>query len=147
MAIKQSETAKRRETPPTGYTSGSVQAAIFTYTFNADFTAASDILEIGFLPANAIPVSARLLPEGLTASNTADVGFMSGEPGDPDPDRTSGDELFDGVAAVAAEAPAAAIDLLAVSRSESHRSIGIKMSQNITAGAAKKVTLILEYVH
>ena len=147
MAIFQSETAKRRETPPTGYTSGSVQCAIFTYTFNANFTAATDVLEIGFLPANTIPVRARLLPEGLTAANTADVGFMSGEPGDPDPTRTSGDELFDGVAAVATEAPAAAIDLLAVSRDEKHRSIGIKMSEDITAGAAKKVTLILEYVH
>ena len=147
MALFQSEVAKRRETPPTGYVSGSVQCAIFTYTFNDDFTSASDILEIGFLPADTIPVRARLLPEGLTASNEADVGFMSGEPGDPDPDRTSGDELFDGVAAVSVEAAAAAIDLLAVTRSDKHRSIGIKMSQNITAGAAKKVTLILEYIH
>ena len=147
MALFQSETAKRRETPPTGYTSGSVQAAIFTYTFNANFTAATDVLEIGFLPANTIPVRARLIPEGLTASNAADVGFMSGEPGDPDPDRTSGDELFDGVAAVNAEAAAAAVDLLAVERSELHRSIGIKMTQNISAGAAKKITLIVEYVH
>ncbi len=147
MALFQSEVAKRRETPPTGYVSGSVQCAIFTYTFNDDFTSASDILEIGFLPANTIPVRARLVPEGLTASNEADVGFMSGEPGDPDPDRTSGDELFDGVAAVSAEAAAAAVDLLAVERDEYHRSIGIKMSENITAGAAKKITLILEYVH
>ena len=147
MALFQSETAKRRETPPTGYVSGSVQCAIFTYTFDKPFTAATDVLEIGFLPANTIPVRARLVPEGLTASNAADVGFMSGEPGDPDPTRTSGDELFDGVAAVATEASAAAVDLLEVTRSEYHRSIGIKMTQNITAGAAKKITLILEYVH
>lgn len=147
MALFQSETAKRRETPPTGYVSGCVMTAIFTYTFNADFTAASDVLEIGFLPANAIPVRARLVPVGLTADNTADVGFMSGEPGDTDPDRTLGDELFDGVAAVAAEADAAAVDLLAVSRDEKHRSIGIKMTEDIAAGASKTITLILEYVH
>ena len=147
MALFQSETAKRRETPPTGYVSGSVQCAIFTYTFNEDFDASDDVLEIGFLPANTIPVRARLVPEGLTASNTADVGFMSGEPGDPDPTRTSGDELFDGVAAVAAEAAAAAVDLLAVTRAETHRAIGVKMTQDIAAGAAKKITLILEYVH
>lgn len=147
MALFQSETAKRRETPPTGYVSGSVQCAIFTYTFNEDFDASDDVLEIGFLPANTIPVRARLIPVGLTANNTADVGFMSGEPGDPDPDRTSGDELFDGVAAVAAEAAAAAVDLLAVTRAETHRAIGIEMTEDIVAGTAKKITLILEYVH
>ena len=147
MALFQSETAKRRETPPTGYVSGSVQCAIFTFTFNANFTAATDILEIGLLPANTIPVRARLIPVGLTASNTADVGFMSGEPGDPDPTRTSGDELFDGVAAVAAEAAAPDLGLLAVTRSELHRAIGIKMTEDIAAGANKKITLILEYVH
>ena len=147
MALFQSETAKRRETPPTGYVSGSVQCAIFSYTFNEDFDASEDVLEIGLLPANTAPVRARLIPVGLTANNTADVGFMSGEPGDPDPDRTSDDELFDGVAAVAAEAAAAAVDLLAVTRSELHRAIGIKMTEDIAAGAEKKITLILEYVH
>lgn len=147
MALFQSETAKRRETPPTGYVSGCVMTAIFAYTFNEDFDASEDVLEIGFIPANTVPVRARLVPEGLTASNTADVGFMSGEPGDTDPTRTSGDELFDGVAAVAAEAAAAAVDLLAVTRAETHRAIGVKMTQDIAADAAKKITLILEYVH
>lgn len=145
MALHQSSVAKRRETPPNGYQSGIVLVAVFTYAFTKDFTAATDKLELGLLPAGAKPISARLVPVGLTADNTADVGLMDGEPGEPDNDRTVGDEFFDGVAAVAAEASATAADLLAIAPAETHRGIGVTMTEDIAAGASKSLTLVLEY--
>jgi hypothetical protein len=147
MALFQSEVAKRRETPPTGYVAGTRMTAIFTYTFSASFTAASDKLEIGLLPADTQIVNVKMIPEGLTASNTVDVGFMSGTPGDPDDARTVGDEIFDGAAAVNTDIDAPPRDLLAIARSTSHRAIGVTCTENITGGAAKKLTLIVDYVH
>ena len=145
MAILQSDYAKFIKEPPTIGHAGVVQAVAFEYSFASQaLTAASDIVEIGFLPALAKPHRARLIGEGLGAI-TADVGLMSGTVGDNVSVRTSGDELFDGTSVNDAEAEATALEIRAIAASTAHRSIGVKFSGNIAAGAGKKVTVILEY--
>lgn len=146
MALKQTEMGKGRETPASGYVHGAIQVAISTYVFTDAFTAASDKLEMGVLPAGARPVSAKLVGEGLGAI-TADLGFMSGEWGSNDAARTVGDELIDGGSVNDATAAATDVDCLAVTASDKHRGLGVVLSGNVAAGAAKKLTLILEYYH
>lgn len=145
MAILQTDFATFKKEPPTIGHAGVVQAVIFDFSFAAQaLTAASDIVELGYLPAGARPHRARLVGEGL-GSITADVGFMSGTVGDNVSVRTSADELFDGVSVNDAAHEATALELLAITPLNQHRSVGAKFSGNIAAGAGKKITLILEY--
>ena len=51
--LHQSKTAKGRSTPPVPYQAGMVATAIFEHVFLTTFTSATDILEIGALPATA----------------------------------------------------------------------------------------------
>lgn len=146
MAIKQSEMAKRRETPPSGYVHGARMVAISSYVFSELFTAASDKLELGILPADTQPVAARLIGENLGAVNAV-LGIMTGEPGDPDNARTVGNELFAATSVETNPADATTLACLKIAPSDKHRSIGVTLSGNITAAANKKLTLVLEYIH
>jgi hypothetical protein len=146
MAIFQSEMAKRRETPPSGYVHGARMVSISTYTFTQDFTAATDILEIGLLPADTRLVGAKLIGENTGATN-AILGVMDGEPGDPDATREIDDALFSATAINNAEVEADTLDCLDIAVSDKHRGIGVTLSANVTAGATKKLTLVLEYTH
>lgn len=97
MTIKRNMGSIRKA--PTIGNVGAVLCAVFEYTFNTgdDLVAASDILEIGMLPAGHRPISATLIGAGFGAT-TATVGLMSGEPGaDTNANgtpRTAGAELF-----------------------------------------------------
>ncbi|WP_417724566.1 hypothetical protein [Salipiger sp.] len=151
MTIHRNEYGQLRAMPPTALQSGVVAAVIFTHTFTAakgDFTAASDILEIGMLPAGCRPISATLIGDGFGAI-TADVGFMTGQPGaatnDDGSARTSADELFDGVSVNDAENAATKATLLAISPSAAHRSIGVKLSGNVVADGSQTVTVLVQY--
>lgn len=144
--IFQSEMAKRRETPPTGYVHGARMVAISTFTFTEDFTAADDVLELGMLPAKTRCVGARLIGEN-TGATDATLGLMEGEFGDPDPTRTVTADLLDGEAVNNAEPAADTLDCLNIPVSDYHRAIGVTLSANVTAGANKKLTLVLEYIH
>lgn len=146
MALKQTEMGKRRETPATGYVHGCLMVATSTYTFNAAFTAATDKIEMGVLPAGARPVRARLIGDGVGAV-TADLGFMSGAWGDNDDTRTVGAEMIDGVTVNDAVAESTDQECLAIEAANDHRGIGVVLSGDVAAGAAKKLTLILEYYH
>ena len=144
--IFQSQMAKRRETPPSGYVHGARMVAISTYTFTEDFTAADDVLEIGMLPADTRCVGARLIGENTGATNAV-LGLMDGQFGDPDPTRAVTDDLFDATAINNEEVNATGLKCLSIPVSDKHRAIGVTLSANVTAGATKKLTLILEYIH
>ncbi|PNW65648.1 UNVERIFIED_CONTAM: hypothetical protein BEN50_21745, partial [Euhalothece sp. KZN 001] len=146
MAFWQTPQSKGLITPPRPIYAGVVNYEVAEFTVSADFTAASDVLELTMLPAGAVPVRATLIGEGLGAIN-ADIGFMSGTFGDVDDTRTVGDELFNGTSVNDNEADATALTLRAISSDRTkHRPIGATLSGDVAAGAAKKLTFIMEYV-
>lgn len=147
MALFQSPAAKGQETPPSVYQAGIPAKAIFAYTFSAAFTAASDKLEIGLLPAGAQPLSVQMFGDNLGAI-TADLGLMSGAAGSADAARTVGNEFFNDQSVADGTIGAASIETcLAIGRSDSHRGIGITLSGNVTAAANKRIVVVLEYMN
>lgn len=146
MTLKQNDYAYGRKQQPTDYAHGVVCTAVLDYTFTEDFTASSDVLELGFLPGGAQPVGATLIGEGLGAI-TADVGVLDGKAGESDDDRAlTADLLFDGVSVDDNEAAAAKLTCLGVAKDSGHRGLGATLSGDVAAGAAKKITVVLEYI-
>lgn len=144
MALFQSRHALGQETAPVIYEAGCVGVAIFTYTFDKAFTAASDILELGMIPADTRIIAATLIGEGLGAI-TADVGVMSGDFGAKDATRTTGTQLFNDQSVNDTEGDATRKNCLSVAPSDKHRGLGVTLSGNVAAGASKKITLVVEY--
>lgn len=142
----QSKTAKRRTTPPVPYQAGMVAFALFEHTFTQAFTAATDILELGVLPAGAKLVSATLISEGLAATTAIDVGLLTGEAGEYDESRDIGDEIFT-AAALNAEVDATLVKCLSFAPADAHRGIGVTLTQNQTAGAGKSIRLAIQYTY
>lgn len=143
MAIHQSDWATGKKQTYRPQTAGAVHAQRFEITL-AKTVAAADIVELGVLPPYARIVGATLVPEGSFAAITADIGIMSGDTGDTDPTRTSGDELFDG-AALSAVTSAVGAEALLLEATELPRSIGVKFSAEVTGATTKKLTLIVFY--
>lgn len=151
MTMFKTAHAKGRVTPPVSYARGQQMTAIFEYVFDADYTAASDIIELGVLPGTARVTGATLIGEGLGAT-TADVGLMTGQPGEAvdaeGSQRALTDDLiFDAVSVDDNEADAAALTCLGLGTAEDHRAIGATLSADVTAGAAKKLTVVLHYTY
>ena len=145
MALFQTAAAKGLLATPSAYQAGILTTAVYEYVFDEDYATATDKIELGRLPADVQIVGATVIGAGLGAV-TADVGIMSGAPSDPDNDRTVGDELFDAQSVNNTEAAATLADCLAVARSDKHRAVGAVLSGNVAAGAAKKLTLRIDYV-
>lgn len=142
-----SRAAKTTAAPIAGQ-SGTLMVAVFEHTFTTAFTAATDILEIGLMPAHARVVGATVIGAGFGGAITADVGLMTGDQGANDDTRTlTGTEFFNDADVNGAEANMARAAALAVTQSQTHRGIGVELSANVTAGAGKKLTLVLEYVY
>ena len=145
MAIVKSEWTKGRKQAPVSGEARNVVTERFDFTIGADM-AANDIVELAVLPAYHFVVDAVLiLSAGLGAGRTVDVGIMSGDVGEEDNTRTSGNELYaaqDSAAAVASRMVKADGFLLAPGNKD--RSIGVKVSDTVTA-ANQKVTLVLQY--
>jgi hypothetical protein len=144
MAIFQSSTAKGQAATPSAYQAGIVTTAIFEYTFTDAYATATDVIELGLLPAETQIVGATIIGTGLGAT-TADIGIMTGTPGDTVDERTVGDELFDGTSVNNATANAALAACLGVARQNYHRAIGAKVAANVAAGAAK-LTVKIDYI-
>lgn len=142
----QSQTAKGRNTPPVPYQAGIEAVAVFDFTFSAAFTAASDVLEIGTLPAGAQLTGATVMNSG-TGSQAITVGIMSGEAGAKDNARTSGNQIFNAVTVNNAEADATTANCLNLAPATTHRGIGVKVGADVTAGASKKIRLLIRYVY
>lgn len=142
-----SRAAKTTAAPIAGQ-SGTVMTAIFEHTFTTPFTAATDILEIGLVPAHARVVGATVIGAGFGGAITADVGLMTGDQGANDDTRTlTGTEFFNDANVNGAEANMELAAALAVTQSQTHRGIGVELSADVAAGAGKTLTLVLEYVY
>lgn len=144
MAIKKSSITggNARKQLPNPYVAFTPAEVLITHTFT-EAVASTDILELAYLPGYNRVLSAEIMSEG-TGATTFDVGFMSGEVGSNDPDRTVGTDLFAAVTPTA-QAAAGLSKLAALPSSDVVRSIGIKPSANVAANAATKIHLRLRY--
>lgn len=115
---------------------------IVVHTFT-EAVASTDILELAYLPPYCKVLAVDVLTVG-TAAVTFDIGFMSGEVGSSDPDRTSGAELFDD-ATPTTQASASLANLAAITPVGNARSIGVKPSANVAANAATKLYMRIRY--
>lgn len=146
MALFQSDWGLRRKTPPRPQSAGAVHVARFNYVFNSALAFATDRLELGVLPAFARICDAIFIPNTAIAA-TCQIGFMSGDVGDPSNARTVGAELF----AAGTGANATLVRMLLPSAfklpaAQVDRSIGIQFAAaDITASALKDVELLVFY--
>lgn len=105
--------------------------------------AATDILELAYLPPYCRILDASLLTVG-TAAITFSVGFMSGDVGSVDPARTCGAQLFSAVTPTTQQnAPLGT--LAAMQAADVSRSIGVVPSGNVPASPDTKLYLRLTY--
>lgn len=140
MPIYQSEHALGIKQTPVCGGAGVTVTEVFTVTANPD---ASDVVELGILPARAFPVDAILITDAANAAITADVGLMSGVVGDPDDARSVGTELFNALSiATAGATRVSAATAFGVAKAATDRSIGLTVSG---ATVATEFKLILTY--
>lgn len=144
--LHQSQTAKGHKAVPLCFESGDTATAIFDYTFSTAFTADSDILELGMIPAETLIVGATVIGEGLGAI-TANIGVMDGDFGAKDDTRDlTTDLLFKAQSVNDTEQDATKLACICIAPSHTHRGLGVKLSGDVAAGAAKKITVVLQYV-
>lgn len=144
MAFWQTSQSKRLITQPQPYNADTVCRADFKFTFSSTFTAASDVLELGLLPAFCEIVDYMVIPENMNGNAT--IGFMSGEFGNKDDTRTVGAELFSATTLASTMIRATiSTGLLTAASETTHRAIGFKNSADITGAANKKITLRVFY--
>lgn len=146
MLFQTKAVKSRRGYPATGYQVGQVMAAVYEHTFDANFTAASDILEIGLLPSGAKPVQATLISGALGVGVTATLSLMTGLASEPDQARVAETDIQAAIAAHSASTPLSVDALTDVAVEEKHRGLGLEFSADITAGATKTVKLVIFYV-
>lgn len=150
MAIVKSRWAKRERTWNRPQSAGDTHCTHFTFDLGVEGgLQAGDILELGVLPPYARITAATLATEGTMTGLTADVGIMTGEFGaDVNPDgsaRTSGNELFAATDLTQRLASLSKPDAMLLERAEYERSVGVKVSGAVTAGAGKRIHLWLFY--
>ena len=151
MALIQSDFVQGIRMTPVPDCAGDVTACRFDITLTKPL-AAGDIVELGVLPGNAVPVDAILesddLDTGGAPALALDVGIMSGPVGKNDPARTCGNELFVGsnVGQAGGVARMTAVTGFRIPKAEDHRSVGVKVATAPQTGAAGKLALILFYV-
>ena len=149
MATKQSQWAKGRKQSPSPDDAGDVFSATFIYDLGVGgdgaVTAASDVIEMGFLPGLCKLVDATLIG-AVGSAITCSVGLMSGTPGDPDPARTVDATIF--AAATSLNAAATRLSLYTafdLAHADTDRSIGITVSADCAVSAGRYIKLIIYY--
>ena len=149
MALIQSDWAKGLLPVARPHSAWAVHAQLFIVNVPAAGFAANDILELAVLPPYARIVGAKLVTSGVDDEATVDVGLMSGTTGellnDDDTARTCGTELF-AAADITEEVTfiSTAASLL-IKPTENDRSIGVKFSAAVAAGADKQLGLLLHF--
>lgn len=144
MAIKQSQyfVGNARTPVPHPHRKGEVIKYMFTHTFTEGLDT-GDILELFPLFPYGRITGFQFIGENI-GTNALDIGLMSGNPGSLDVARTSDDALIDGVAAnTGGSTGLIALSALA-ENGESPVSIGVKTATEITAGATKKLHVLIE---
>lgn len=94
MALIQSDHAKGRKQAPYAAEAGNVVCARYEIDLNG--AGATDVVELGILPAYCRIVDATLVTDGLGTGVTANVGLIDAEPGQVPGDVDVGTEIFDG---------------------------------------------------
>lgn len=145
MAVKRSRyTSGMSQTPvPVPNKAGVQHAILVTHTFN-EAVLAADVLDLVCLGAGTRVVSMRTISENVGAINLK-VGNLTGTPGSTDAARTCGSEFFAAQAANA-EALVPLVTLANLAPYSADVSIGIQPAADITAGATKKLHLLIEYI-
>lgn len=147
MALIQSPWATGMLLPARPQTAFSTHSQLFIVDVPAAGFASGDILELAILPPYARIVDAKLITVGSLGAATVDVGLMSGLTGEPTNEdgssRTVGAELFAAAALTAEVTQLAKSAALLVEPTQKDRSIGVKFSAAVTAGAGKKIGLLL----
>ena len=122
----------------------------YTIDVSAGVTAASDVLEFGPLPAFGKPVDATLISEGIGAALTATVGLLTGEASNADNARAlvgGASNMLTAASINNTEVAATKLACMGVPAAQDHRGIGATVSGNITAGAGKKLHLVVKYIY
>lgn len=129
----------------TPHKAGSVITVIATVDLSAGLLAA-DVMElIPFHPGARITQFEVTDVGSLIGTTNITIGMMSGTPGDISSVRTVGTELINGLAAGADRATTLA-QLAAIPRNGGDaRSIGLRVSSNVTAGAGKALHIRYSY--
>lgn len=150
MALKQGKFGGRGSEAINPREAGSVVAVVYEFDFTSvGYTAASDVLELGPLPAYAKPINVVSIGEGLGAT-TATIGLLTGEAGNPDNARALAGASTNFLTAASVndtEVAATKVNCLKVASAQSHRGIGATLAGNIAAGAGKKLRLLVEYIY
>lgn len=134
--IKQSPWAKGQETTPYPECAGEVVNVLYEHVNTTGITAATDIVEIGFLPAGCGIVDATFIADE-TGAATYDVGLLSGDAGDAaSVVRDSGAEIFNDAADAVATRMSLSTGFL-IAPVDYDRGIGVKASADVAAGATK----------
>lgn len=147
MALFQSPWATGMLLPARPQTAFATHSQLYIMDIPAAGIAANDILELAILPPYARIVDAKLITAGSLGAATVDVGLMSGLTGELTNEdgsaRTVGTELFAAAALTAEVTQLAKSAALLVGPTQKDRSIGLKFSAAVTAGAGKKIGLLL----
>ncbi|OOY20883.1 hypothetical protein BMI86_10275 [Thioclava sp. DLFJ5-1] len=137
MSIKKSNYTSGNGRPqlPSPYVSNVPTEVLITHTFKEGVDP-TDILELAYLPPYCRIMHCEVMGEGIDAATTLDMGFMTGEIGSIDANRTVGDELGSDLDQ-ANGAMLFPIDLAKIESAEVARSIGVVAHAPIAAGSAK----------
>lgn len=148
MALIQSDWAKGLKQVARPQTAHAVHGQLFLVDLATTGFAAGDILEIAGLPPYATIIDAKIVPVGSLGAATVDVGIMSGEYGETTNTdgtaRTVGNELF-AAAAITDLVGLSKVTALTLAPTEKARSIGVKFSAAVAAGAGKQFGLLLQF--
>lgn len=146
MAIKKSTYTggNGRGQLPSPYVANVATETLITHVFR-EAVNTTDILELAYLPAYCRILDVEIAAEGTGfGETTVDIGFMDGEVGSPAEDRVSGDELFDGVT-LTAGGRAGLATLAGLPSVDIPRSIGVKVSANVTANPNRRLHMRIRY--
>lgn len=148
MALIHSDWALGRKQTARPQTANNTHAQLFIVDVPAAGFAQDDILELAVLHPYATVIDATIVPIGSLGAATVDIGLMTGEVGEPlnanGTARTCGNELF-ASASITALSRLTKTDMLVTPATDAPRSIGVKFGAAVTAGAGKRIGLLLHY--
>lgn len=102
---------------------------------------ANDVVELGGIPANSIPVDMVIHHDGI--GGTVDAGILSGDYAENDNARTCGQEFGAGLASASAGVIRLAKNTNSVAANASEKGWGIKFLAAPTAGKVIRATLFV----
>jgi len=145
MALHQNDVGQRRKPVATAHYAGVEAVNIFTHTFAAAFTAATDVLEIGMVPANTIATEITLIGDTISALQTATIGILDGDYGDGDDTRDIATQIATGLDVADATASVPVATAIAVAPANTNLGLGIKLTVDVAAGAGT-LTVIVKHI-